>query len=64
MPAPDRATRSPKAGRPPEELVTSARVRRRTKTAHVSFRKGGTLSQAAEGPRVIWGVQKPKVKKG
>jgi hypothetical protein len=64
MPAPQPSKRSPKAGRPPEAPISSDRVRRRAKTAHVTFRKGGMLSQAAEGPRVTWGVQKPKVKKG
>jgi hypothetical protein len=34
------------------------------KTARVSFRKDTMLSEAAEGPRVVWGVTKPKVKKG
>lgn len=63
MPAPVRARRSPKAGRPPEDRVTSARVRRRSKTAHTSYRKDTMISQAADGPRVIRGVQKPKVTK-
>jgi hypothetical protein len=63
MPAP-RADRSPKAGHRPEPLAASARVRRRAKTAHVSFRKDTMLSQAPEGPRVVWGVTKPNVKKG
>jgi hypothetical protein len=39
-------------------------VRRRQKTAHVAFRKGATLAQAAQGPRVVRAVTKPKVKKG
>ena len=64
MPAPTRSKRSPKAGRPPEKRLISGRVRRRMKTAHASFRKDGMLSEAAEGPRVVWGVTKPKVKKG
>lgn len=59
-----RARRSPKAGRPPETLVSPPRVRRRRRTAHAAFRKDTTLHQAAEGPRVVWGVTKPKVKKG
>ncbi len=54
--------RSPKAGRPPEAL--SPRERRRQKTAHVAVRKDTMIFQAPEGPRVIWGVTKPKVKKG
>jgi hypothetical protein len=53
--------RSPKAGRPPE--VPSPRERRRQKTAHVAVRKDTMILQATDGPRVIWGVTKPKVKK-
>ncbi|HET7874391.1 MAG TPA: hypothetical protein VFN71_02610 [Methylomirabilota bacterium] len=56
-------TRSPKAGRPPEQGVSSPRVRRRQKSAHVAFAKDTTLHEAADGPRVVWGVTKPKVKK-
>jgi hypothetical protein len=39
------------------------RVRRRQKSAGAAFRKDTTIHQAAEGPRVIWGVTKPKIKK-
>ena len=56
--------RSPKAGCPPEELAVPLRVRRRQKSAHVAFRKGATLAQAAQGPRIVRAVMKPKVKKG
>jgi hypothetical protein len=56
-------TRSSKAGRPAEEMVSPPRVRRRQKTAHVAWRKDTMVSQAADGPRVLWGVTKPKVKK-
>lgn len=56
--------RSKKAGRPPLEPALPPRVRRRRRTAHVAVRKDTMLSQAAEGPRVRWGVTKPKVKKG
>jgi hypothetical protein len=56
-------SRSRKAGRPPEEAVSSPRVRRRKKTAHAAVRKDTMLLQAGEGPRVLWGVTKPKVKK-
>jgi hypothetical protein len=56
--------RSRKAGRPPEEIPLPPRVRRRQKTAHAAFRKDTTIHQAAAGPRVMWGVTKPKVKKG
>lgn len=55
--------RSPKAGRPPEEAVAPPRVRRRQKTAHASVRKDTMMLQAPDGPRVLWGVTKPKVKK-
>jgi len=58
-----RPRRSPKAGRPPEEIVSSARVRRRQKTAHVALRKGTTLLQTGQGPRVLLAVKTPKVKK-
>jgi hypothetical protein len=61
---PPRQSRSPKAGRPPEEGVAPPRVRRRQKTAHTAFRKDTMISQASQGPRVMWGVTKPKVKKG
>lgn len=57
-------TRSPKAGRPPEEAVAPPRVRRRQKTAHAAVKKDTMILQAPEGPRVLWGVTKPKVKKG
>jgi hypothetical protein len=56
-------TRSPKAGRPPQESVSSPRVRRRKKTAQGSVKKDSMLLQAEDGPRVLWGVTKPKVKK-
>jgi hypothetical protein len=59
-----RKIRSRKAGRPPELGVLPTRVRRRQKTARAAFRKDTTIHQAAEGPRVVWGVTKPKVKKG
>lgn len=58
------APRSRKAGRPPAPQALPPRVRRRRKTARAAFRKDTTIHQAAEGPRVIWGVTKPKVKKG
>jgi nicotinate phosphoribosyltransferase len=55
--------RSPKAGRPPEEIVTSPRVRRRQKRASVAVRKGTTLLETDHGPRVTLAAKKPKVKK-
>lgn len=57
-------SRSSKAGRPPERRAVPARVRRRQKSARAAFRKDTTIHQAAEGPRVVWGVTKPKIKKG
>ena len=56
--------RSPKAGKPPQDIVASPRVARRRKTAIAAVRKDTMLSQAAQGPRVLWGVTKPKIKKG
>ncbi len=55
--------RSPKAGRPPKESVSSARVRRRAKTAHTAVRKDTTVFEATDGPRALWARTKPKVKK-
>jgi nicotinate phosphoribosyltransferase len=55
--------RSPKAGRPPEEVVSPPRVRRRQKTAHAQVRKGTTLLETGHGPRVTQAARKPKVKK-
>ena len=57
------ARRSPKAGRPPRETPPTPRVRRRQKRARAAVRKDGMLMQAADGPRVLWGKAKPKVKK-
>jgi hypothetical protein len=57
------ARRSPKAGSPPHDTPPTPRVRRRQKTATVAVRKDTMLMQAADGPRVRWGVTKPKVKK-
>lgn len=61
---PAKPPRSPKAGRPAERSVAPARVRRRQKTARTAVRKDTTLFEAAEGPRILWGRTKPKVKKG
>ena len=58
------ARRSPKAGTPPRESTPTPRVRRRQKTARTAVRKDTMLMQAPEGPRVRWGVTKPRVKKG
>jgi len=58
------ASRSRKAGRPPELRAVPARVRRRQRSARAAFRKDTTIHQAAEGPRVVWAVTKPKIKKG
>jgi len=45
------------------EVGQSAQARRRQKTAHVAVRKNTTLFETDDGPRVLWGVTKPKVKK-
>jgi hypothetical protein len=60
---PVRRPRSAKAGRPVEPTVAPARVRRRQKTAHAAVTKDTTLFEAAQGPRILWGRAKPKVKK-
>jgi hypothetical protein len=57
------ARRSPKAGSPPRESPATPRVRRRQKSAHAAVRKDTMLMEAAEGPRVLWGVTKPRVPK-
>jgi transposase-like protein len=58
-----RLARSPKAGRPPEDVVSPPRVRRRQKRARVELTKGTMLLQAAHGPRVLRAAKSPKVKK-
>jgi hypothetical protein len=58
------AARSRKAGRPSPQGAVPTRVRRRQKTARAAFRKDTTLHQAGTGPRVVWGVTKPKIKTG
>lgn len=62
-PAPMRAPRSAKAGRPPEEAAVPARVRRRRKTAHAAVEKDTTIAETDHGPRILWGRGKPKEKK-
>ena len=59
-----RPPRSPKAGRPPVEKTLPPRVQRRRKTAHGAVRKDSMLLEASEGPRILWGRTKPKIKKG
>jgi hypothetical protein len=58
-----RAPRSPKAGRPPEDTVLPARVRRRRKTAHAAVRKDTTLYEAPAGPRVLRGRRTTRIPK-
>jgi hypothetical protein len=58
-----RPPRSAKAGRPPAKTVASPRVRRREPSAIAAYRKDTTMFEAADGPRVLWGRTKPKVKK-
>ena len=55
--------RSAKAGRPPRDTPATPRVARRQKTAHTAVRKDTMIMEAADGPRVRWGVTKPNVKK-
>jgi hypothetical protein len=55
---------SARVGRPIEPSVAPPRVRRRRKTAHAAVKKDTTLFEAPEGPRILWGRTKPKVKKG
>lgn len=52
--------RSRKAGRPPEKVAVTPRVRRRQKTAHAAVRKDTMLLQADQDPRVRWPAAKPK----
>jgi hypothetical protein len=56
--------RSKKAGEPPTDPAGPARVRRRRPGARTAVRKDTTVFAAAEGPRILWGRTKPKVKKG
>ncbi|HET8533705.1 MAG TPA: hypothetical protein VFO08_21315 [Methylomirabilota bacterium] len=58
------ASRSSKAGRPPETRAVAPRVARRMNSARAAFRNDTTIHQAPHGPPVLWGVTKPKVKKG
>jgi hypothetical protein len=58
-----KSPRSKKAGSPPAPTASSPQAARRAKTAHAAFRKDTTIHEAADGPRVVWGVTKPKVKK-
>jgi hypothetical protein len=52
--------RSPKAGRPPAPISK----KRRGKSARVAVRKDTMILEASQGPRVLWGRCRPKVKKG
>ena len=53
------ASRSRKAGRPPETRAVAPRVARRMKSARAAFRKDTTIHQAAEGPRVCGASRSP-----
>jgi hypothetical protein len=57
------APRSKKAGRPPVDVVSSARVRGRQKAAHVTLKKDSVLMQAERPPRTVWGAKSRKIKK-
>ena len=62
--SPRNATRSKKAGRPPEPTAAPARVRRRLKTAKSAVRKDTMLLQSAQDPRARWPAARPKFRKG
>jgi len=62
--SPRAATRSKKAGRPPESTVTPTRVQRRLKTAKGAVRKDTMLLQSAQDPRARWPAARPKYRKG
>ena len=62
--SPRNATRSKKAGRPPEPTAVPARVRRRLKTATSAVRKDTMLLQSAQDPRARWPAARPKYRKG
>jgi hypothetical protein len=57
------STRSPKAGRPPRDIVPTPQGRRRRKTATVAVKKDTMLMQAARGPRSRWPASRPEFKK-
>ena len=54
--------RSPKAGAPPEELITRPRVKRRQRTAHAAYTKGPVIEESPLGPWRVWGISRPKEK--
>lgn len=55
--------RSAKAGSPPRPSVSSARVRRRARSATVAVKKDTTLEQTTEAPRAAWSGSRPSWKK-
>jgi hypothetical protein len=57
------SARSPKAGRPPHEIVPTPQGRRRRKTATVAVKKDSMLMQAARGPRSRWPASRTEFKK-
>jgi hypothetical protein len=56
------AVRSDKAGKPPADMVTRPRVKRRQPSAHGAYRKDGVIQESAEGPHRVWGISRPKEK--
>jgi hypothetical protein len=44
-------------------MPLSGQARRRQKSAHTAVRKDTTMFQTDDGPRVVWGVTKPRIKK-
>jgi hypothetical protein len=57
------ATRSKKAGRPPQEVPQSSQVRRRRKSASAAYRTGTTIYQSPDVPHVPPGVTRPITRK-
>jgi len=55
--------RSPKAGRPIEDVPAVPRVRRHQKTATAAVRKDTMILQTPEGPRTRWGMRSKNIKK-
>lgn len=60
---PPAASRSRKAGRPPESPAVAPRVRRRQKSATAAYRKDTTIHQAAAPPRILFAATRPITRK-
>ncbi|HUG35386.1 MAG TPA: hypothetical protein VML54_00455 [Candidatus Limnocylindrales bacterium] len=53
---PQKAKRSPKAGRPPGGPELRPQAKRRQRAASVAVKKGTTLLQTDQGTQVAWGA--------